>query len=324
MAAAVESAIAGTITLSQLDTYTILKVFEEGGTKPKLVSRSSDGKQFVLKLSDTMGGAQEANEYLAFQLYKAAGCRVPETFLVKDETTGAYGLLEEFIKGATLRELMDMHNPDINTSLQNKTFPAIQNDLVIHALLANWDINVMGNIMIPSTGEGSYDFAHPITLDCGGTLQFRAMGGIKPYMPKMTNIESIVSFAQNYKPMGKLKSMTRAELENKVCGRWKSVDKAAILAAFDVAAPKVRPIFEATGLRGLNIDEVRKVLVKRMEYLDALPCDKTSTTANAGGAGAGAGLASTGGGRRTHSKTRKQRRQHKKQTSMRQRRTMKK
>jgi hypothetical protein len=315
-------AAAETITLEKdgkKDTYTILEVLE-GSTEPRLV-QNTEGTKFVLKLSSKHGGAQEANEYLAFQLYNAAGCRVPDTYLVTDTATKIPGLLEEFIEGVPLSVLAG------DPRLKSTTFPAIQNDLVIHALLANWDINVRENIMIPFAPEGSFDYAHPYTIDCGGTLQFRAMGGIKPYTSnEMANIRSIVHYAKTSytskdKPMAQIKW---SELKGKICDRWRSVDQGAILAAFEEVAPKVRPIFAAAkesypeGLAGLDLDMIKTVLQERMRYLDETYCNMANSPAGGAGAGAGAAI-TTGGGRRTLRKTRKQRRKMQRRQSHRRR-----
>lgn len=249
------------------EIFTVIGTLD-GATLPRLVSRDSDSVQFVLKLSGNVGGAHEANEYLAFQLYKAAGCKVPETYLVKDKKSGMHGLLESFIDGVTLYDLMDIRDPKII----ELTFPVIRRDLVIHALFANWDINITKNIMIPFTKERTPDYENPITIDCGGTFQFRPMGGIKPYTPEMANIKSIITYAQNYKPMGKFKHFAEPDLRAAICERWRAVDKVAIFAAFDTVYPKLKPIFDAVKRKGLDLDEIRNVLEKRINYLDTSYC----------------------------------------------------
>jgi hypothetical protein len=262
MAAPAFASAAPKVTLEIDGSDQIFSVLGEldGGTAPRLVSRDSDGVRFVLKLTE---GAHEANEYLAFQLYKAVGCNVPDTYLVKDKVSGIYGLLESFIHGVTLYDLMHIRDPKV----VELTFPVIQRDLVIHALFANWDINVTTNIMIPYTKEGTPDYANPIVIDCGGTLQFRAMGGLKEFTSEVGNIKSIVRYAQNYKPFGKFKRVAEAELNAVVCERWRTVKKYEILKAFDTTRPKIEPIFRAAGL---SLDTIRSILEARMTYLDRL------------------------------------------------------
>jgi hypothetical protein len=267
--------------------YTIIKKLT-GGTGPLLLTRL-DGRQFVLKAELNASGhtlvnrnAHEANEYLAFQLYKAAGCRIPEgvDFVkVLIEGKDVVGVLEDFIDGETLYNLMAVRDPQ----LSKLTFPAIQRDLVIHALLANWDINMMGNIMIAritdTEGKVTYDYSNPITIDCGGTLLFRAMGQLKDkdahaggsgsgYLAEVTNVESIVGYAANYKPFGPLKYVPKDALHAKICERWVGVNKDAIMAAFGSAAVIVAPYFAA---RGLNVDDqIGEILTRRMAHFDRL------------------------------------------------------
>jgi hypothetical protein len=251
------------------EVFTILGTLG-GSTHPRLVSRDRDNVKFVLKLSVRSKGAHAANEYLTFKLYKAAGCRVPEVYLVKDKASNTYGLLEDFIDGVTLEELIYEGDP---RQVNDVTFPAIRRDLVMHALFSNWDINETPNIMIPYTKERAYDYANPITIDCGGTLQFRAMGGIKNYTHEMTNIHSIIGYSHYEKPMGALKYVTIPELKKVICERWgpEPKSKDAILAAFDAVRPIIEPIFNDEEIKGLGLDlgKVRKALEARMEYLSA-------------------------------------------------------
>lgn len=273
-----------------------------GGTAPVVLTRLSDGQQFVLK--SALGGvsahsllhqnAHEANEYLAFQLYRAAGCRVPDGIdFVQVEGKNIFGLLENFINGVTLHNLMHVRDP----SIVEFTFPTIRSDLVIHGLFANWDINMMDNIMVSYTEEGGkriFDYTNPITVDCGGTLQFRAMGDLKrAFSPEVSNIKSIVQYSQSYKPMGVLMRLSPEDLNKEICKRWNTVNKDAILAAFDTAVPIVAPHFKAAraALPGLlDVGALRDMIIRRMAYLDSLCSAAAPALAPAGGAGLGVGV----------------------------------
>jgi hypothetical protein len=246
-----------------------------GGTGPIVLINMTNGNKFVLKAPLdvpkrhlVLRNAHEANEYLAFQLYKAAGCRVPDYIdFVQIVGTDVYGILENFIDGVTLYDLMSRRDPNI----PELTFPAIRNDLIIHALFANWDINVTQNIMISyivnENGSATYDYSNPITIDCGGTLQFRAMGGIKDFTPEVLNINSIIRYSTHYKPMGAFKSFSRNDLNKEICKRWSTVNKDAILRAFDEAKDIIRPHFSDAKL---NIDNLRDILTMRMSYFDRI------------------------------------------------------
>lgn len=252
-----------------------------GGTGPIVVISMVDDSKFVLKApldasrrQLVLRNAHEANEYLAFQLYRAAGCRVPDYIdFVQIEGTDIYGILENFIDGVTLYDLMSERDPHI----KELTFPAIRNDLIIHALFANWDINVTQNIMIArivnENGTRSYDYSNPITIDCGGTLQFRALGGLKDFSSEVANINSIVRYSAHYKPMGLFQSFSRKDLTTEICKRWATVNKDAILRAFDEVQEVIRPIFSSADL---NVDYLRAVLMDRMTYIDGLCTTKNS------------------------------------------------
>lgn len=236
---------------------------------PNLVFRSSDKKPFALKLS-VKGRAQEANEYLAFQLYDAAGCGVPKTYWVQDTKTKQYGLLqefEEFDKMATLRDLMAKPNPKMMSMLTTHTLPVVRRDFVIHALFANWDIRVMGNIVLLRTGKGpyDYDFAHPVLINSGGSLKYGIFGQIKPYTNKMKNIESSIACLESQNKMDELKGGDQALLKSDICARWSAVNQNAILSAFKAAAPKVKPFFTKAGI---NLNDVKTALEGRMAYLN--------------------------------------------------------
>ena len=276
----------------------------DGSTGPRHITRVSDGSHFVLKAPIDASGheltsrnAHEANEYLAFQLYRAAGVRIPEGIeLVKVLIEGkdVIGVLENFINGETLYNLMNLDDE----KLRELTFPAIRNDLVIHALLANWDINITANIMVEretgANAELPYDYNNPITIDCGGTLQFSAMGRIKEYGPVVTNVESIVRHSRPYKPMGALMRMSKPELKAEICGRWATVDKRAVMDAFVSTKGIIAPYFAAAGL---SVDSLGETLTARMAHFDAL-C----------GVAAAAVAANKGGGYRSRRRSRFRRR----------------
>jgi phosphatidylethanolamine-binding protein (PEBP) family uncharacterized protein len=295
----------GTITLyvgGNKETFTVLRVLP-GSTNPLQVKSNRNGKQYVLKRSSS--GVQEVNEYFAFKLYEAAGCRVPNTYLVIDAETETPCLLEEFIHGESLLYLLNLRLPEITAQLRTYTFRAIEHDLVIHALFANWDINEMGNTMIPYNSDGNLMYATPFIIDCGGTFASRAMGGVKPYEHTMKNIESIVGFANPHRPMSRFKGwwgIKRPELKQLVCNRWALVDQNAIYHAFNEVTWEVLGIFPDAGP---YFHAIGTALYARMDYLNEAYCNP-KPTASTGGAGAGASAASTHGGRRILRKTRKQ------------------
>jgi len=291
--------------------YRILRKLR-GSTRP-LHLQDKDGNEFVLKLpSDTGGVAHVANEYLAFQLYKAAGCRVPNVEFVRLDDLGGYGLLEDYIPNETLRTLLELAHDDehVRKQLRTISFPALQPDLILHALFGNWDINNTENIIIPLNEDGDFDYANPVIIDLGGTLQFRAMGELKKadqFTGEVTNHTTIVKKAYNRSRYNKPFKMAGVNANKLICTRWNDVNTSSILRAFDKARPIVKPHFDRVGL---DMVKLRAILVARIAFFYKFCGEVTRTvpgstrktarkSSPAGGAGRGPSAGSYGGGRRT-------------------------
>jgi hypothetical protein len=257
-----------------------------GSTGPVKVERISDKKEFVLKTSTFRHNnaythtrnAHEANEYLAFKLYEAAGCRIPDTVkLVEIIGTDKIGVLESFIDGATLGELLDSR---LNTytsenayKAETETFPVVQKDLLIHALLGNWDININQNIMIAKNKSGDFEFNKPVVIDCGGTLFFRAQGAPKNtsnFSNEVKNIRTLIRSAQRpySRPLKNLIDKDPEDLKRMICADWNVEEKKeAILTALDSVADIVGPYYEKMGISHLSISNLRSILEGRLEYI---------------------------------------------------------
>ena len=285
-----------------------------GSTGPVKVERISDRKEFVLKTSTFRHNnaythtrnAHEANEYLAFKLYEAAGCRTPDVVkLVKIVGTDKIGVLESFIDGATLGELLDSrlktYTPENAYKAQTETFPAIQKDLLIHALLGNWDININQNIMIAKNKSGEIEFTKPVVIDCGGTLFFRAQGAPKNtanFSNEVKNIRTLIRAAQRpySRPLKNLIDKDPEDLKIMICSDWNVEEKKeAILKALDSAAGIVGPYYEKMDIPHLSISNLRSILEGRLEYIKEY-CKPVS------------------GGRRGHRNTTHKHRRHTKKT----------
>jgi hypothetical protein len=328
--------MAGTIRIGE-NEYTILG--ELGGSTRPLHLEDKDGKQFVLKwakeprriahvaneyLAFQMRVAHVANEYLAFQLYKAAGCRVPNVEFVRLDELGGYGLLEDYIPNETLRTLLERGDDDeqVREQVRTLSFPALQPDLILHALFGNWDINNTENIIIPRNKDGGFDYANPVIIDLGGTLQFRAMGELKnadQFTGEVTNHNSIVSSARSKRSRyNRPFKMAGVNANSIICNRWNDVNASAILRAFDKAVPIVRPHFKRVKKVELDIVKLRAILVARIAFFYKFCGEVTRTVPGsmrrtvkrspkpAGGAGTGPS-GSHGGGRRAKWSTMKKR-----------------
>lgn len=277
--------ISNTTNGKESEEYKILDELA-GSTGPVRVERISDKQDFVLKTSTfrhnstytNVRNAHEANEYLAFKLYEAAGCRIPSTIkLVEIVGTDKIGVLESFIDGATLGDLLDSrlktYKPENAYKAQTETFPAIQKDLLIHALLGNWDININQNIMIAKNKSGEFEFNKPVVIDCGGTLFFRAQGSPKNtanFSNEVKNIRTLIKAAQRpySRPLKNLIYKDSEDLKAMICADWNTDEKKeAILKALDSAADIVGPYYEKIDISHVSISNLRSILEGRLEYI---------------------------------------------------------
>ncbi len=286
-----------------------------GSTGPKLVMNNE--QQFVLKfsnspedISDVQRNAHAANEYLAFMLYDAAFLNTPSIIkLVQDAESDRIGVLESYIEGDTLADILypgrgrDKDEKKANAEEAKRiTFPIIQNDLLVHALLGNWDINNNQNIMIPKNDSGEYEFDNPIVIDCGGTMFFRAQGKFKSkvqFTKDVSNINSLIREAAKtedpkQKPLKNLKDTSLEDIQSLICSSWTEEKGNEILAALDRERPIVEPYYTAVGK---SYDDLKRILTERIEFINNYCGISTSASASAS--------ASSGGKRR---KTRKHKR----------------
>lgn len=277
--------ISSTSNSKESEKYKILYELA-GSTGPVKLERISDNKYFVLKTSTfrhnstytNVRNAHEANEYLAFKLYEAAGCRIPEVVKLVDIVgTDKIGVLESFIDGMTLGELLDprlkTYNPENAYKVQTETFPAVQKDLLIHALLGNWDININQNIMIAKDKSGNFEFSKPVTIDCGGTLFFRAQGSPKStanFSNEVKNIKTLIKAAQRpySRPLKNLINKDPEDLKSMICANWNpEKKKESILKALDLVTDVVGPYYEKMDIKHLSISNLRSILEGRLEYI---------------------------------------------------------
>ncbi len=310
--------------------YNIIRRFETGSTGPQLIEK--DGKKYVLKFSNATiynnygnkikrsiadKNAHAANEYLGFKLYKVAGCNVPDIVKLVEGPYGEVGVLESFIEGDTLSNVMrhtlelkkhSEDNSEIANKNKKKIFEVVQKDLLIHALLGNWDINNSENIMIKKNESGKYEFDKPIIIDCGGTLIYRAQGKTKDpgtFAGEVINIETIIEKADRtwQRPLKNLAYMTKEKLQSLICSNWNAEKGKAILNELDIQKGTVKSYYDAVGI---SYDDLKRVLTERIEFINKY-CGiftKTNATNNgSGGSGASATASASSGGKRR--KTRK-------------------
>jgi len=127
---------------------------------------AEDGTKYYVKFPKDEARAR--NEVLASKLYQAAGSNAAELSLV--ETSGNIGVASKWIDDSKEAELGDAASREL-----------AQQSFATHAWLANWD--AVGDVSQPDNirivGEGAA--AHAVTMDVGGSLEYRAQGGEKDF-----------------------------------------------------------------------------------------------------------------------------------------------
>jgi SPP1 gp7 family putative phage head morphogenesis protein len=136
-----------------------------GSTGAKLVRDTATGKQYVLKRGNSPDHLRE--EMAADAAYQALGIPVPK--FRGYETKDGPVKLAEFIEGTSLKQALKGKPEEVA-----KLKATLQQHFAADALLGNWDVvgMEMDNILIAKDGT-------PYRIDNGGSLRYRAQGGLK-------------------------------------------------------------------------------------------------------------------------------------------------
>lgn len=168
-----------------------------GSTGAQLVRDKVTGDQFVLKRGASPEHLRE--EFLADELYRAAGVSVPEARLY--EVDGRPAKLARFVEGQTLQDWLKTATAAERESL----FGEVRRDFAVDAWLGNWDVAGLNldNILVDANGR-------PWRIDNGGSLRFRAMGKAKTaaewnsYPTELWTLRDSVKNAQTARIFGDL------------------------------------------------------------------------------------------------------------------------
>ncbi|MDH3039090.1 ADP-ribosyltransferase domain-containing protein [Streptomyces sp. TRM75561] len=146
-----------------LDVTDWRRVGEQLGSNPGGTYLDQHGRQFYVKLSQT--GDHARNEVLAAELYRISGVDVPALQLVTHR--GRPGTASPIVEGA---------RSDLQQRLKNDSDyrKAVQSGFAVDAWLANWDVAGAAFDNIVSSQHN-----HPVRIDTGGALLFRATGDPK-------------------------------------------------------------------------------------------------------------------------------------------------
>lgn len=119
--------------------------------------------------------AHLVSEVVANALYRAADVRVPDVRIVLGRNCASIGQLTTFIEKGVGLGAMRRRGQGRRLDLAERAEAALCRDFLLDCLFANWDIVKGDNVLVMMD-----DPDHPIRLDNGGALLFRAQGASKP------------------------------------------------------------------------------------------------------------------------------------------------
>jgi hypothetical protein len=198
-----------------------------GGTTGAKLYQATDGQQYVVK----QGASPDhvLSEYAVNNIYAAAGVPVPAHALdVRDPEQPKQ--LTKYVAGTSLG---DLTGKKFDAAVGN-----LQKNFVVDALVANWDVigTDSDNVLLPSDG------GEILRIDNGGSLTFRAQGGIKTFGSKVLELDSMRLSYQGRQVFGQLTN-------------------AAVAQQIQDLMPKREAILSATPV------ELRQVMSDRLDYL---------------------------------------------------------
>ncbi len=180
-----------------IDDYTKYGNQEGSNTGGFYQSKTNPAERWYMKFPDNDDIAR--NEMLAAKLYEAAGVEVPTLKWVK--SGDRVGIASRIIDGVEI-------NPN---KLMDPSFrDGIYDDFVVDAWLGDWDVVGLkyDNLQI-------FDNKRAIRIDVGGSLRYRAMGGMKgqAFGDTVGEIDSLRNPGTNRQAANVFGDITQAELE---------------------------------------------------------------------------------------------------------------
>lgn len=155
-----------------ISTLTVVNAHIGGSTGAQLVA-DSQGNQYILKRGKNTSNQHLVNEYNANQLYSLLGTRTPDYELYQDGQDVV--LLSRYIPGLSPIDL-DVDGKELSKRFINDIF------------LNNWDVlQNNDNCLRDSSGK-------VYRVDNGGTMEYRARGGTKPFNDLATNWKDMFNY----------------------------------------------------------------------------------------------------------------------------------
>lgn len=209
-----------------LNPSALVQVGSQGGSNPGgLFQDTETGVKWYLKWpSEEM----LRNEMLANRLYAAAGVEVPEVRII--QFNGRPTIASRVIEGLELDA----------AALRAGRVTGVQEHFAVDAWLANWDVVGLSFDNLKLLG------GRGIRIDPGGSLRFRAQGGLKgaQWSDEVLDIDSLRNAGTNSQAASVFKHVTKADIEDGV-RRILSIPEEKIRALVDEFGPLDRREREA-------------------------------------------------------------------------------
>jgi len=177
-------------TIPSMDAWT--QTGPQGGSNPGGKFKAPDGTEYYCKFPANEDVAK--SEVLAAKLYAAAGLAGQDAMLITKD--GKVGIASKWsvVKKAS------------STGALSKA-PDAQGGFAVDAWLGNWDVVGLGydNLQLGADGKA-------VRVDAGGSLEYRAQGGKKPFPSTVDEIETLRDQAKNPQAAAVFGSMTKADI----------------------------------------------------------------------------------------------------------------
>lgn len=209
--------------VADLSTWT--KVGGQLGSNAGGTYAGPDGERAYVKQAKTEKHA--ANEVLASMLYNLAGVATPQVF--RGENAPGLGSGTQ-----TYAAIVPDASSDFGQKLQNPSYLAkVREGFAVDAWLANWDVAglTFDNVVSDANGD-------PIRIDVGGTLLFRAQGGLKgaAFGDEVTELDTLRDPGMNPQASqvfgGMLTSARRESAKRLLAITPEQIDQAVTAAGF--------------------------------------------------------------------------------------------
>lgn len=148
------------------DLSSLKRVGPQLGSNPGGTYEAPDGSRWYVKKQRSKEHA--ANEALANDLYRMAGIEVPD---VVESDRGPDGDADAY----TASRLVDTDASTMQAHRRGQAYiDKVRDGFAVDAWLANWDVYGEGKDNLATTKAGT-----PVRIDAGGSLLYRARGGLK-------------------------------------------------------------------------------------------------------------------------------------------------